>query len=101
MLIADGALRDKARRRKEGRYADADQIIKTLLALLLSLPPPTARNLANCMRDGHMLIGLLANVIKRPHERETTLQPGRRGTSCGRRPARLGGRGLRPGQLWE
>jgi hypothetical protein len=38
--IAEGALHDEARRRKEGRYADADQIIKMLLALLLSSPPP-------------------------------------------------------------
>ncbi len=30
--IAEGALRDEARRRKEGRYADADQIIETLLS---------------------------------------------------------------------
>ncbi len=39
MLIAEGTLRDKARQRKEGRYADADQIIKILLLLLLLLPP--------------------------------------------------------------
>jgi hypothetical protein len=37
--IAEGALCNEARRRKEGRYADADQIIKTLLWLLLLLPP--------------------------------------------------------------
>ena len=38
--IAEGALRNEARRRKEGRYVDADQIIKTLLALLSLAPPP-------------------------------------------------------------
>jgi hypothetical protein len=47
--IAKGTLRDEARRRKEGRYADADHIIKMLLALLLLLPPPTAQDLANRM----------------------------------------------------
>ncbi len=101
MSIAEGALRDEARRRKEGRYADADQIIKTLLALSLSSPPPTARDLANRMQDGRVLIGLLANVVKQLHERETTPRPGWRGTSRGQRPARLGGGGLRPGQLRE
>jgi hypothetical protein len=65
--IAEGALRDEARRRKEGRYADADQTIKTLLLLLSPLPPPTAWDLADCMRDGRVLIGLLANVVKRLH----------------------------------
>jgi hypothetical protein len=45
------------------------------------------------MRDGRVLIGLLANIVERLHEREMTLQPGLRGTSCGRRPARLGGWG--------
>ncbi len=54
-------------------------------------PPPTARDLANRMRDGCVLIGLLANVVKRLHEWETTPRPGWRGTSRGRRPARLGG----------
>jgi hypothetical protein len=92
--IAEGTLRNEARRRKEGRYADADQIIETLLALSSSSPPPTARDLANRMRDGRVLIGLLANVVKRLHERETTPQLGRRGTSRGRKPARLGGVGL-------
>ncbi len=91
VLIAEGALRDKARRRKEGKYAD---VIKTLLASLSLLLPPTARNLANRMRDERVLIGLLANVVKRLHERETTPRPGRRGTSRGRRPTRLGGRGF-------
>jgi hypothetical protein len=46
------------------------------------------------MRDGRVLIGLLANVIERLHKRETTPRPGRRGTSRGRRPARLGGGGF-------
>jgi hypothetical protein len=95
--IAEGALHDDARQRKEGRYVDADQIIKTLLALSSLSPPPTARDLANRMRDGRMLIGSLANVGKRLHERKTTPRPGRRGTSRGRRPARLGGGGLHPG----
>ncbi len=94
MSIAEGALRDEARRRKEGRYADADQIIETLLASSSSSPPPTARDLANRIWDGRVLIGSLANVVKRLHERETTPRPGRRGTSRGRRPARLGGWGF-------
>ncbi len=51
---------------------DADQIIKTLLALSSSSPTPTAQDLANCMRDGRVLIGSLANVVERLHERETT-----------------------------
>ncbi len=45
------------------------------------------------MRDGCVLIGLLANIVERLHERETMLRPGLRGTSCGHRPARLGGWG--------
>ncbi len=73
---------------------DADQIIKTLLALSSLSPPPTARDLANRMRDGRVLIGSLANVVKRLHERETTPRSGQRGTSRGRRPARLGGEGF-------
>ncbi len=84
MSIAKGALHNEAQWRKEGRYADTDQIIKTLLASSSSLPPPTARDLADRMRDGRELIGSLANVVKRLHERETTLRPGRRGTSRGR-----------------
>jgi hypothetical protein len=92
--IAEGALRNKARRRKEGRYADADQIIKTLLSLSSSSPPPTAWDLADRMWDGRVLIGSLANVIERLHERETTPRPGRRGNSRGRRPAgKIGGGG--------
>jgi hypothetical protein len=94
--IAEGALHDEARWRKEGRYADVDQIIKMLLLSLSLLPLPTAWDLADCMRDGCVLIGLLANIVKRLHERETTPRPGRRGTSRGRRLARLGG-GLCPG----
>ncbi len=100
MSIAEGALRDEAQRRKEGRYADADQIIETLLASSSLLPPLTAWDLANRMQDRGVLIGLLATVVKRLHERETMPRAGRRGTSCGRRPARLGG-GLRPGRLRE
>jgi hypothetical protein len=46
------------------------------------------------MQDRCVLIGLLANVVKRLHEREMTPQPSRRGTSRGRRPARLGGGGF-------
>jgi hypothetical protein len=46
------------------------------------------------MRDGRVLIGSLANVVKRLHEREMTPWPGRRGTSRGRRLARLGGGGF-------
>ncbi len=94
MSIAEGALRDEARRRKEGRYADADQTIEMLLASSSSSPPPTALDLADRMRDGCVLIGSLVNVVKRLHKRETTPRPGRRGTSRGRRPARLGGGGF-------
>ncbi len=64
MSIAEGALRNEARRRKEGRYADADQIIETLLSLSSSSPPPTARDLADRMRDERVLIGSLANVVE-------------------------------------
>ncbi len=71
-----------------------DQIIETLLALLSLSPLPTAQDLANRMRDGRLLIGSLANVVKRLHEWETTPRPGWRGTSRGRRPARLGGGGF-------
>ncbi len=100
VLITKGALRDKAQQRKEGRNVDADQIIETLLLSLPLLPPPTARDLADCMRDGCVLIGLLANIVERLHKLETTPRPGRRGTSCRQRPARLGG-GLCPGHLQE
>jgi hypothetical protein len=68
--------------------------------IVVVLAPPTAWDLADCMRDGRMLIGSLANVVKRLHKWETTPRPGRRGTSCGWRLARLGG-GLRPGRLQE
>ncbi len=88
---AEGALRDEARWRKEGRYADMDQIIEMLLLSSSLSPPPTARDLADRMRDGRVLIGSLANVVERLHERETTPRPGQRGTSRGQRPARLGG----------
>ncbi len=94
MSIAERALRDEAQWRKEGRYADADQIIKTLLLLLSLLPPLTARDLADHIWDGSVLIGLLANVAERLHEWEMTPRPGRRGTSCRWRPARLGGGAL-------
>ncbi len=97
--IAEGALRDEAQWRKEGRYADADQIIKMLLLSSSLSPPPIAWDLADHMRDGCVLIGLLVNVFKRLHKREMTPRPGRRGTSCGWRPARFGGGGLCPGQL--
>jgi hypothetical protein len=72
--IASGALRDEARRRKEGRYADADQIIKMLLSSSSLSPPLTTRDLADCMQDGRVLIGLLANIIERLHEWETNLR---------------------------
>ncbi len=77
MSIAEGALRNEGRQRKEGRYADTDLIIETLLLSLSSLlPAPTARDLANCIRDGHVLIGSLANVVERLHEREMTANEG-------------------------
>ena len=100
MSIAKGTLRDEARRRKEGRYADADLIIEMLLSSSSFSPPLTAQHLADCMRDGRVLIGLLANVVERLHEQEMTPRLGQRGTSCEQRPARLGG-GLCPGQLRE
>jgi hypothetical protein len=94
VLIAEGALCNEAQWRKEGRYADVDQIIKMLLLLSSLSPPPTAQDLANRMQDGRVLIGLLANVVERLHKWETTPQLGRRGTSRGPRPARLGGGAL-------
>ncbi len=73
---------------------DADEIIETLLPSSSLSPPLTARDLADRMRDGRVLIVSLLNVVERLHKRETTPRPGWRGTSRGRRPARLGGGGF-------
>ncbi len=94
MSIAEGTLRNKARWRKEGRYADTDQIIKTLLALLSLSPPPNHTGPGQSHAGRTRVDWVTRKHVKRLHERETTLQPGQRGTSRGRSPVRLGGGGF-------
>ncbi|KAL3789827.1 hypothetical protein ACHAW5_011250 [Stephanodiscus triporus] len=93
--IAERALLDDRRRRKEERDAEADRLIDSLsmssssslsasssdvagMGDPTSPPPPlpTARDLADRMRDGRTSLEALVRVVERLHERETSAAVG-------------------------